>query len=225
MDPGRVMREAWDLYRAHLRHLATIGFVFYAALAAVSMVLVLLLDETGLWISLFISFAAVFWLQGALVEAVADVRGGRSDLSVRQTFERVGRRINVLSVAGVLASFGVGLGLVIFIVPGLVLLTMWALIVPAIMLERSGALAAFGRSRQLVAGYGWNVFTVIAVTAVLMIAASLVVGLLLRPLPDWLEGLATNLVSNTFFAPYVAVAWTLVYYRLRELKEPAGRAA
>ncbi len=65
----------------------------------------------------------------------------------------------------------------------------------------------------------------VAVTTVLMVAASLVIGLLLRPLPDWLEGLATNLVSNTFFAPYAAVAWTLVYYRLHELKEPAGRAA
>lgn len=218
MDPGTVMRDAWALYRAHLRHLATIGFVFYAALAALSMVLVLLLDETGLWISIFISFAAVFWLQGALVEAVADVRDGRPDLSVRQTFARVGGRVNTLSAAGVLASVGIGIGLVVFIVPGLVLLTIWALIVPAIMLERRGVLAAFGRSRQLVSGYGWSVFTVIAVTTVVMIAASLVVGLLLRPLPYWLEGLATNLVSNTFFAPYVAVAWTLAYYHLRDLE-------
>jgi hypothetical protein len=131
-------------------------------------------------------------------------------------------RINVLSAAGLLASLAIGIGLALFIVPGLILLTIWSLLVPAIMLEGTGVFRAFGRSQELVRGNAWNVFAVVALSIVLLLLAGIVVGLILQPIdPEWLESIVVNIAVNSLFAPFVAVAWTLMYFRLRELE--AGR--
>ena len=67
-------------------------------------------------------------------------------------FQRVQPRLPALIVAGILAGLGIALGLVLLIVPGLFLLTIWSLIVPSIVVEGKSAGESFGRSRELVAG-------------------------------------------------------------------------
>ena len=51
----------------------------------------------------------------------------------------------------------------LLIIPGLILLTIWAVFAPAIVIERIRVIDAFGRSRELVRGNGWPVFGVIIV--------------------------------------------------------------
>ena len=125
-------------------------------------------------------------------------------------------------VAGVLAGLGVVLGLVLLIVPGLVLMTWWVLIIPVVVLERTTAGAAFGRSRELVRGYGWNVFGVIVLTLLVLLAFEIVLAIVLSPLSDWLQSLVSNVVSGTVTAPFIALVWTLLYFRLRETKSSLG---
>jgi hypothetical protein len=217
-----VIGEAWAMYRAHWRHFITIAFVVYLGLSLLTLLLVTLVGALGLIGSWFISLVGIFWLQGALVEAVADVRDGRADLTVGQTLARVRPRLNVLSLAGFLAVLGIGVGLVLLVVPGLVLLTWWILIVPAIMLEGRSVLESFGRSRELVAGRGWRVFGVIVLTFALTVAAWIVVALVLSPIPAALQGFLTSIIGSSVTAPIAAVAWTLMYYRLRVGREPAA---
>lgn len=215
MQPGAIIGEAWAIYRAHWRHLIAVAVVVYLAISALVLALAFLI---GIFAA-FVSLAGVFWLQGVLVKAVEDVRDGRADLTVRATLQSALPRINVLSATGLVASVAVGLGLVLFIVPGLVLLTFWAVVVPVVMLESTGVLRSFGRSQELVRGNGWNVFVVVVLTIVLVLAAGLIVGLLLEPVdPEWVESVAINVVANAVVAPFAAVAWTLVYFRLRALE-------
>lgn len=215
MQPGAIIGEAWAIYRAHWRHLIAVAVVVYLAISALVLALAFLI---GIFAA-FVSLAGVFWLQGVLVKAVEDVRDGRADLTVRATLQSALPRINVLSATGLIASVAVGLGLVLFIVPGLVLLTFWAVVVPVVMLESTGVLRSFGRSQELVRGNGWNVFVVVVLTIVLVLAAGLIVGLLLEPVdPEWVESVAINVVANAVVAPFAAVAWTLVYFRLRALE-------
>ena len=47
------------------------------------------------------------------------------------------------------------------IVPGLILITIWAVVAPSIVVEDKGVFEAFGRSRELVRGNGWKVFVAI----------------------------------------------------------------
>lgn len=215
--------QAWDMYKAHWRHLLPIALVVYILIAFLTLLLTALLGWLGAILGALAALAGVFWLQGALVVAIDDVRDGRADLSIGETLARVQPRLNTLTLAGLLAAIGVGVGLVLLIVPGLYLLTIWLLIVPAIMLEGRGVGDAFSRSQELVRGYGWSVFGVIVLTILILFGVSLLFGIVDSAIDNRWVGLLFNIVTQTLTAPFVALAWTLTYYELRGLKgaEPA----
>lgn len=223
MAPGEVLREAWALYKAHWRHFLPLAFLVFVVISLIGLVLALTLGWVGAVLATLIGFVGVFWLQGALCEAVADVRDGRADLSISETLQKVRPRVAPLLGAGVLAGLGVAVGLVLLIVPGLVLLTWWSVIVPVVVLERMAAMDSFGRSRELVRGQGWNVFGVIVLTVLILLAFAIVFAILAAVLLGWLpdEGrsFVQTLVVDTLTAPFLGLAWTLMYFRLRRLKE------
>ena len=94
-----------------------------------------------------VSLVGTFWLQGALVFAVDDVRDGRIDSTVGEIFERVRPYLGTLILAGILAGLGIAVGLVLLIVPGLILLTWWCLIVPVDRPRGEAASASRSRAR------------------------------------------------------------------------------
>jgi TRAP-type uncharacterized transport system fused permease subunit len=217
-----VIGDSWELYKKHWRHLAPIALIVYIVLGVVAALLAAVFDNwlAGL-LSAMIGIIGAFWLQGALVKAVADVRDGRADMSIQDTFRSAWPHVPAVAVAGILAGLGIALGLLLLIVPGLVLMTWWVVIIPAIILEDKSASESFSRSRELVRGYGWNVFGVIVLTILLLIVASIVIALILSPLDDWLQELLSDIISGTLIAPFIAVTWTLLYFRLRNAKEQA----
>jgi len=224
LQAGVVIGKAWETYKAHWRHLLPIAFVVYVLIS----LLILLLGALG-WLGALVGFvvsiAGIFWLQGALVLAVDDVRDGRADLSISQTLDRVTPHLGTLVLAGILAGLGIALGLVLLIVPGLFLMTIWLLIVPAIMLEGCGVSAAFSRSQELVRGYGWSVFGVIVLTVLIFIGVGIVFGALDAGLDSRWVSFALNIVLQTITAPFLALAWTITYYELRDLKGAEPTAA
>jgi hypothetical protein len=221
MSAGDIVTDAWELYKAHWRHLLAIAFVVFLGIAVANAVLTEVLTWVGALISLVITLLGSFLVQGALVKAVEDVRDGKADLSLGDTLARVWPRIIPIVVAGIVAGIGIAIGFLLLIVPGLVLLTWWLLIVPVIVVENVGAADSFGRSRELVRGYGWNVLGVIVLTILVLLAAQILLALVLSPLADWIQGFVSSVVIGTVTTPFVAAAWTLTYFRLRELKEQA----
>jgi purine-cytosine permease-like protein len=172
-----------------------------------------------------ISFVGWYWLQGALIEAVRDVRDGRTDLSVSETFSRVQPRLWSIIGAGILLGIAIGIGLLLLVVPGLILITIWIAVTPAIVLENRGIGEAFGRSRELVRGHGWNVFGVIVLTILILLGVSILLSIILSPFADWLAGLIAQLVNSVVIGPLVVTVWTLVYYRLKGKEETAAAPA
>jgi hypothetical protein len=227
MEAGSVIGRAWELYKAHWGHLIPIALIVYVLVSLLALLLVVLLGWVGAVAGFLIAIAGIFWIQGALVVAAADIRDGRADLSISDTLGRVRPRLNTLAMAGLLAALGITAGLILLIVPGLILLTIWLLIVPAIMLEGHGVLSSFGRSRELVSGNGWNVFGVIVLTIAILLLVNLGFGLVDRAIDNAWVGVAIDIVSQTLTAPFLALAWTLTYYELRGQKEavPAPVAA
>jgi hypothetical protein len=216
-----VFGESWEVYKAHWRHFALIALLIYAGIALLTILLVALLGWLGVLLAALVGIAGAFWLQGTLIEAVRDVRDGRVDLSVGETFERVFPVLNRIVIAGILLGIAIGIGFLLLIVPGLIVLTLWIFVIPAIVLENRGIGEAFGRSRELVRGNGWNVFGVIVLTFVLLLGVSIALRLILSPLDEWLASLIQQIVANTLVAPFAVIVWTLAYYRLRALESPA----
>src|SRR5918999_5540865 len=127
-----VIREAWELYKQQYSHLIPVAAVVYVGIAILSAILVGLLGWFGALVAAALSIIGVFWVQGALTRAVQDIRDGRADLSVGETFKSVQDKIGPIAGASILAGLGIAIGLLLLIVPGLFLITIWSLIVPAI---------------------------------------------------------------------------------------------
>jgi hypothetical protein len=225
MQAGMIIGQAWELYKRHWRHLIPVALAVYVLVGLLTLLLSVLLGWVGALLGILVFFAGVFWLQGALVLAVDDVRDGRADLSIRETLNRVLPRLNTLTLAGLLAGFGIGIGFLLLIVPGLYLLTIWLLIVPAIMLEGHGVMSSFGRSRELVRGYGWSVFGVIVLTVAISLAVVISVSIVEAVLDSRLITFLLDIATETATAPFFALAWTLTYFELHALKEPEGEPA
>jgi hypothetical protein len=180
----------------------------------------------GLFWGLIAAMAGVigfFWVQGALVEVVRDVRDGRADRTIGETYQAVGPRLPALIVAGILAGLGIAVGLVLLIVPGLFLLTIWSMIVAVIVIEGKSAGESFGRSREIVRGHGWAVFGLIVVTFVLIWVASRVIILLFAPLPEFFDVWLGSVFANSLTVPFAAAALTTAYFKLTA-PEPAVAA-
>ena len=151
MNPlSGVLGEAWQMYKTFAKHLLAIAFVIYLIAAIITALLALAGGTIGILLGSFVSVVAVYLLQATLVKAVQDVRDGRADLSISETVNQALPFFWSVLGASILAGIAITIGLVLIIVPGLFLITIWAVIVPVIVIERSGALASFGRSRELV---------------------------------------------------------------------------
>jgi hypothetical protein len=215
MNPlSGVLDEAWRMYKAHAMHLLTIAFVIYLAAAVVAALLALAGGYIGALLGSLVEIFAAFLLQATLVKAVQDVRDGRVDLSLGETVRAATPYLWAVAGASILAGIAITFGLVLLIVPGLYLITIWAVIVPVIVLEQSGALASFGRSQQLVRGRGWHVFGTLVLVFIILIAVNLILGLIFSALPHVLGNGLSSIISGTLIAPFLALVVTLVYYRL-----------
>jgi len=226
---GGVLGEAWGLY--------TKFFTRFFVVAAIVFLIVNLLNAVLGWIvgtgsgiallvaliTTVVSLVGTFWLQGALVYAVDDVRDGRIDSSIGELFQRVRPYLGTLIGAGILAALGIAFGFVLLIVPGLILLTWWCLIAPVIVLEGKRVGESFSRSRELVRGHGWTVFGTIIVVVLASAIASGLIQAIFSFLGPFLRYWIGGTIANAIVDPFLAVALTLMYFHLRE--SPAAETA
>jgi hypothetical protein len=222
MQIGEPIGDGWAIFKRFWRHLVPIALVTYLVVSLIALALAAIGGALAALGSAIVSIAGVFLLQSALVEAVADVRDGRADFTLTETLARVWPRLGTVILAGISAAIAIVIGLVLFVLPGLYLLTIWSLIIPVLMLEKRAAFESFGRSRELVRGYGWPVFGVILVTLAINIAAAIVLAIVFSGLNNNTAHYLGNVIANTIIAPFVAAVWTSMYFRLRDLKAPSN---
>lgn len=232
MDIGAVLSEAWGLYTRFFARFVVAAGVVYLALGAISTIIEETApnDDGGAAIAALaaaaVSFVGYFWIQGVLVVLTADVRDGVAEDSFGRLFARVRPCLGALILAGILAGLGIVAGFILLIVPGLYLLTRWSMIGPAIILERVPATASFARSWELVRGRAWPVFGMLIV---LFLINGIVGGLIVRLAGGMAGGFVGNWIgsalASTLVAPFIAIATTLVYFRLSGDRPAQGRPA
>lgn len=232
MTVGGVLSEAFALYRRFFTR-------FFLTAAAVFVVLNLfsaIAADAGadaddalaaFWglVGLVVALVGSLWVQGALTATVANVRDGRAEEDIESTYRRVRPTLIPLLLAGVLAGIGILLGFILLIVPGLILLTRWVLVTPAVVLERLGPTDALRRSWNLVRGHSWTAFGVIVVTLVISAIAQVIFVGVFAFLPDFLQNWIGGLIANSLVTPFVALSWTLMYFHLRGNSSAPEQAA
>jgi len=217
LDIGATLSQAFSTYGSQAGVLLPVAFGLFLIVAVINGILAHSLILLPL--ALAVSVVAGTLYQGMVVGLVSDVQDGRRDSSVEDLVRSTGPVILPLIGAGILAGLGIGIGFLLLIVPGLILLTIWSVIAPVIVVERTGVIEAFGRSRELVRGNGWQVFGVIVVVFLIVIVVQTVLGAIAVGIEDSaLVRILFNVIGSTVTAPIVALVAAVIYFRLRELK-------
>jgi hypothetical protein len=218
LSVGDVLNRVFALYKEHFGVLIPVAFWLFLVVSILGGVLSRT-NALALLIFFIVTFAAAILYQGMVVSLVRDVQDGRRDSSVGELFSSVSPVLGALVGASILYGLAVGIGFFLLIVPGCILLTIWAVIAPVIVIEKKGALDSFGRSRELVRGNGWPVFGTVIVAALITV----IVGAILGAIAEGIAGgpilrIVFGALASTLTAPIGALVAAVLYYRLLEIK-------
>lgn len=214
IESGRVISEAFENYRNYAGPLLAVALLVVGIAGVISGVLgasdSLLLALLGL----IVYIAAGVLYTGYVVKLVQDVRDGRRDHSVTELFESAAPYIGTLILNGILAAIGIGIGLALLIVPGLILITIWAVVAPAIVVEGAGVIEAFGRSRDLVRGNGWPVFGAIVIAYLIVLGVSFVTAGVGDAIADDAGHVILGTIGDILAAPILALVASALFFDL-----------
>jgi hypothetical protein len=167
--PRHLVAAALRIYRERFWRVAGTAFVVFGAVAAIdALATVLVIDRhvsrpAGAAItsaaSAVFSMGGVVVYAGILDKAVGAHLHGHPELSVRQiwTVLPLGR----LMAADVVLAIATLVGLALFVVPGVVVFTLWSLVGPVITIEDRPLGASLGRSWRLVRSHFWLTFCLV----------------------------------------------------------------
>ncbi|MCG8923518.1 hypothetical protein [Lentzea sp. CC55] len=130
----------------------------------------------GAFLSTLLVLIGTVFLSGYITVIVGHAVLGEP-VSFGQAWEEFKPRLLPLLGATLLSSLVITVGALLCIVPGVWLWVMFALVTPALVLERCGVGAAFGRSRKLVKGAWWRTFGILLLTLVIGWVISWIVSL------------------------------------------------
>ena len=215
--PGAIVGRAFQIYRDQAATLLPAALLVYAV-----QLLAALLVPNFFVLAAIVGIVVGVFYQGMVVNLVADVQDGRRDHSLGELFKSVGPVVLPLIGLAIVAGIAIAIGFVLIIIPGLILLTWWAVAAPALVIERAGVFGALGRSRELVRGNGWNVFGTILLVLLIDIAVNIVAAIIGAALGDAGRGVV-DWIAATLTAPIVALTSSVLYFALLGGATPAQR--
>ena len=172
---------------------------------------------------------SIYGLMVALIVQMAyDVKLGRSPSIGRYIGPALKTLAPVLMVSLIVFVL-VGIGFVALIVPGLWIYAVFCVIVPAIVIERAG-FGAMRRSAALTKDFRWAIVGLLIVVWICALLLAMVFGIIVTLALSVTGGgflsdlLAVILLSgiNGFTYSLSAISVSLIYARLREIKEGVG---
>jgi hypothetical protein len=220
LDVGTTFERIFDVYRSQFGLLIPAALILFLPIAILNGLIATGGGLLAVLLASVIGTVATFWYQGMVVEATEDILDGRRDHTIGSLFASVAPVLLPLIGAGILAAIAIGIGFILIIVPGLILLTIWAVLAPAIVVEKRGVFEAFGRSRELVRGSGWQVFGVIVVLFVLQLVVGAVVQAIFRSASDSFAVYSiADLIVRVLIGPLSGLAAAVMFFELKRIKE------
>lgn len=222
LDVGAVIRRVMRIYVDQAQVLMPAAAAVFACTGILAAVLLAASPGLAVLALVIVLFATVLFT-GMVVELVADVQDGRRDATAGQLLRAVAPVVGQLTLVALVAAVAVVVGLVLLVVPGLVLITIWAVAAPVVVLERPPGLGALGRSRELVRGSGWQVFTLFVLLYVVVVVASSALQLAAESAGTG-AGIVVRVVLGVLSAPLLALTSSVLYFELLGIarRQPAA---
>jgi hypothetical protein len=166
-------------------------------------------------------------INGSIVYAVYQAfLGGRA--SFGESVSRGAARLGSLIGVTILTSLALTGGFLLFVIPGVLLLCMWYVAVPACVLERLGPVKSLKRSAELTKEYRWQILGLAIIVFLITIVLPLILTFILNALiGPGLTARAIHGVITVVPNAFCNVSMTVIYYNLRVVKEntPIGNLA
>jgi hypothetical protein len=213
---SEVLGEAFAVYRKLFRRSVIVSGLIFAVVALAQALAAKSGTAIALFISLLLSLVGGLLVQGALVEVVRDLHEGREPAPINAYYDRTRGRLGTLVGASIAYGFGVLIGFVLLIVPGLIAIARWSLIVPLVMIEKRGWRDAFRRSSEIVRGQTGRVLVVIVIADII----TGIVGAFFGFLPGFLGAWVGGTIAGALAVPFEAHVLTVLYYRLTQPEVP-----
>jgi len=160
---------------------------------------------------------------GFAVKYVSDnIEKGEANLSASFNFAL--SKLILLLIAQLIFGVLLVIGLLLFIIPGIIIAIMFSLIVPSIIIEQKGVFESLGRSKKLVSNRWLKTFALLVILGIISLVVGGVALVLATPfesvLPE-ISILITNVIS-AFVTPISPIAMTYLYYAMvaREIPPP-----
>jgi hypothetical protein len=213
IDPGRVISETFAIYRDNFGALVIAALIVFVIAGILQGLLSEVGNTLGSLLSQAVNLTAIAIYTGFVVKLVEDVRDGRGDFTAGELFSAASPAILPLILNGLLRGLAVTLGLILLIIPGLFLLTIWAVTSPAIVAERQGVFDAFRRSQELVRGDGWQVFITIVLVFLITVGVTFV-ALLIGAGLGVVGLIILAIIASTLTAPIGALVSSVLFFDL-----------
>jgi hypothetical protein len=155
-------------------------------------------------------------LQAALTRGAALATVGDPidvEASYRYGFSRFGSVFWISLLVGLV----VAIGFLLFIIPGVIFLTMLAVAIPALIVENRRGTDAMSRSWNLVKGHFWHVLGTIVVAFLITAIVGAIIGLLGDS--NWFLQWIFGSIAQIITAPFTALVSILLYIDLRARTE------
>lgn len=180
----------------------------------------------------FVAFVLKLITQGALTRATVNSETGERASFADCAGTGLRAALPLFGLA-ILSGLAIMLGLMLLIVPGVILFTMWAVSGPAVVAERLGPIAAMRRSAELTSGARWKVFGLLLL---LLIGGAMLQGALAGTITQSYGGvqqmggvmaggglptawIIVNVLVTTVTGAVGAIVQASLYIELREWKE------
>ncbi|WP_422368403.1 hypothetical protein [Pelagibius sp.] len=178
--------------------------------------------DLGGTVILLVSIVLSYVLMAALVYGTVAYMRGRPAGIGQLISSGLAAFFPVLIIA-ILASLIMGVGLVLLIVPGVFAIVIFAVTVPAYVVEKPGIIGSFKRSMELTKGNRWQVLGVLVILFVVLLILGSVFGLVAGVAVFTGFGLSlimiVNYVVSAISSALLAVAVSVLYHDLRIAKE------
>ena len=213
IEPGRVIGEAFETYQSQAGPLLGGALIVIGIAGVIEGILAITGSLILALLGVLIGLAASFLYTGYVVKLVQDVRDGRRDFTVGELFSHAAPFVGTLVLNGILAGIAIAIGFVLIIVPGLILLTIWAVIAPSIVVEDRGVFEAFARSRELVRGHGWQVFGAIVLAFLIVFVVGLVASIVGAAIGN-VGQVILQTAASVATAPVAALVSSILFFDL-----------
>jgi hypothetical protein len=226
-EVGGVYRDAWSIYRAQPVALLVPGGILFLVFGVPSALLHEVSSDQGVVEVLLVvavqtlGFTSSYLYYG-YCEEVAD-QSRRGEVSISRALEDTRHVLLKLIAVSVIVEVLVGLGLLLFVLPGVLLAVRWAVVAPTASFERVWARRAMRRSRELTRRH----FRLVLLTAIAMLVVEQIASTVGDSLgaelfaDDTIGRVIGDVAGDLLVGPFAGLVTAILYFQLRGRQEVA----